>query len=482
MRLIVIATAGFAAVYLSALLASAQPAELREENFSSDPLWEGYRNRLVPTPAGTTRQDFGYRTTSHARGAKPGEIGGWIQRSVTPAYYAKKISAKTLNDRLSASGKFAVTQAEGGSGMLFGWFNENSRGWRTPNSIAFRIDGSGGNYRVFFEYGTQHWLTGGMGCFEGERYQTTKTKPFPSNGTVHEWSLTYDPDGAAGKGQVTFILDGKEYVLLLADGHKEDGAVFNRFGMWNLQTSGSGLEIYFDDLVINSEAEAFNCDPKWDALGSQVEFEDRALRPLHDFGYTRTNRAGGKAGEIGGIIWRDESPSYYAAKVRPFCLDDELFASGRLAFTGAGSDSGVCIGWFDSTTKRNKTADHQERQKNLLAIMIEGPSRIGHYFRPVYSNSTGDGELKQSGPIIRPDGAAHRWLLHYRPDGAGGSGQITFKLDDHEETFNLKPGVRSAGATFNRFGIFNIQFGGHFVYVYLDDLSYTAQPAANGGQ
>ena len=109
------------------------------------------------------RQDFGYRTSDRA-GGKKGEIGGYIQRAVvTPAYYAKVIAAKTLNDKLTASGRFAVTRAEGGSGMLFGWFNENSRGWRTPNSLAFRIDGNGGKYWVFYEYGTQHLLTGGGG-------------------------------------------------------------------------------------------------------------------------------------------------------------------------------------------------------------------------------------------------------------------------------------------------------------------------------
>ena len=69
--------------------------------------------------------------------------------------------------------------------MLFGWFHETSRGWRTLNSLAFRIDGNGGKYWVFFEYGTRNWLTGGGGTFDGPRYQTTRTKPFPADGTVH---------------------------------------------------------------------------------------------------------------------------------------------------------------------------------------------------------------------------------------------------------------------------------------------------------
>jgi len=114
-----------------------------------------------PSPAPSTRQDFGHRASNRAGGKEPGEIGGRIQRSATPASYAKVIPERTLDARLTASGKFAVRSNDGGSGMLFGWFHDTSRGWRTPNSLAFRIDGNGGKYWVFFEYGTRNWLTGG---------------------------------------------------------------------------------------------------------------------------------------------------------------------------------------------------------------------------------------------------------------------------------------------------------------------------------
>src|SRR5688572_17259402 len=82
--------------------ALAQGAGERRQGFDADPGWESYRNRLIPNPPRITRQDFGYRTTAHARGTRPGEIGGWIQRSITPAFYAKSIPEKTLNDRLTA--------------------------------------------------------------------------------------------------------------------------------------------------------------------------------------------------------------------------------------------------------------------------------------------------------------------------------------------------------------------------------------------
>jgi hypothetical protein len=109
--------------------------------FDTDPHWNALRNRLIPEPAPITRQNFGWRPTQLARGTAPGEVGGFIQRSLTPASYAKSIPEKTLNDRLTASGRFAVTRENAPSGMMLGWFHDTSRGWRTPNSIGFRLDG-----------------------------------------------------------------------------------------------------------------------------------------------------------------------------------------------------------------------------------------------------------------------------------------------------------------------------------------------------
>src|SRR6185436_793657 len=179
--------------------------------------------------------------------------------------------------------------------------------------------------------------------------------------------------------------------------------------------------------------------------------------------------AGEKQGELGGIIWRDEAPAFYGAKVGSLTLRDELFASGKLAFLAAASDSGVYFGWFDSQSKSNKnTQDHKEPQKNLLGIAIEGPSRVGHYFVPGYRNSVGQGQLASSGPLIRPDGKVHEWSFHYTPGTAGARGKIVTRLDRAEQTLELTADQERPGATFDRFGIFNMQVGGHFVEIYLD--------------
>lgn len=245
---------------LALLLPPNAPAEERKADARSDPHWEGFRNRLLPTTTRGTRQDFGLRTTN--------QIGGWVQRSTMPAWFARVIPAQTLKDELDASGKFTVTRTDGSSGVLFGWFNEDSRDWRTPNSLAFRLDGNGGKYWVFFEYGTHNWLTGGTGCFERKQYQTTRTKPFPADGAVHEWTLHYLPRAASGQGEMRFVLDGKEYVCPLAPGHKSDGATFNRFGVFNHQTTGKGMEVCFSELSL--QGKPLEQDAHWEGKATML--------------------------------------------------------------------------------------------------------------------------------------------------------------------------------------------------------------------
>ena len=281
----------------------AQEAILRSQDFRSRPNWEAKANRNPSIAEKTTIQDFGYSRTNYAGGQSLGEIGGRISRSITPATYAKPITPRTLNDNLVASGKFAVTKAEGASGVLIGWFNSKlSLGWRTPHSVVVRLDGNGGKYWVFFEYGTRNWKTGSGHTFEGKRYQTTRTPPEPANGTVHTWQLSYDPDSNQGHDEIVFTMDGKNYRTPLRSGHKLDGATFDRFGLINQQTAGKGLEVYLDDLNINGLPHSFDVDPDWEGNGNRVKFQNREIRPYHDFGYSSTRYASDEIGEIGGLI------------------------------------------------------------------------------------------------------------------------------------------------------------------------------------
>lgn len=87
--------------------AAQRPLEVKLESFDADPAWEGFRNRLLPPRPQTVRQDFGYRTTSHAGGERAGEIGGFVQRAPIAAVYATPIAQRGFEQPLRASGKFA---------------------------------------------------------------------------------------------------------------------------------------------------------------------------------------------------------------------------------------------------------------------------------------------------------------------------------------------------------------------------------------
>lgn len=463
---------------------AAEPLLQRTESFSSDPHWEEFRNRLLPEELPTVKQDFGYRTSNHAGGSSSGEIGGRVQRSTTPAAYFLPLDPLTLESPLSASGRFSVRNCEGGSGVMIGWSHDSSRGWRTPNSLAFRIDGNGGKYWVFYEYGTAHGMTDGAGCFEGDRYQTTKTPPFLADGTSHRWHLAYDPHAADGNGAMSLQIDDHLYPpVALAPDHRRDGMRINRFGIWNVEIAGSHTEVYLDDLEINGKSFSFDRDPGWKGVGNNIQFQDRIIRPYHDFGFSLSKMIGEQPGELGGVIFRDERPAYYATPIGLLSLDDPLHASGKIRMDSAAADSGFYIGWFNAAAKRNKdTPEYEQRSTDYLAALIEGPSRIGHYFRAAYSTRDGKGFSDIDGrpgsgelPILHPDHLVHEWELHYNPQGASGLGEIEILFDGRRRTFALNPGDRLSGAAFDHFGLFNLQSGGHHVQFAIDDVSFTAR-------
>ena len=459
-----------------------EPDRIAREAFDADPVWDGFRNRLLPDRLPGVRQDFGLRTTNLAGGRAPGEIGGTVQRSTTPARFAMPIPARTLNERLSASGKLAVPRADASSGIMLGWFHGSSRGWRTTSSLAMRLDGNGGKFWVFYEYGTRNGLTGGAGAFEGDRYQTTPTEPFRADGKAHEWSLVYEPGVPGGDGALALRIDDRKYEIPVSAEHRKDGATFDRFGIWNVEIHGESMDAYFDDLVVDGKPLQCDAAEGWSGEGNHASFEERVIRPRHDYGFSPTALAGGRPGEIGGIVFRDERPSYYAADVGKLSLEEPLRASGRIVLRSAGADSAVCMGWFDGKSKREKdTSELQAPQPGWLGVIIEGPSRVGHYFRAAYSSSRGSGqspcEDPRTGaerPVIRPDGQVHRWSIEYAPEAAARSGSITVKFDESTHSLDVRPGHRAEGGVFDRFGLFNLQAGGHHVEIYIDDLAYTS--------
>jgi hypothetical protein len=238
----------------------------KSENFDTDPGWDAHNNRSAKPEPRTIRQDFGYSPTRHVQGATPGEIGGFINPAAEPAYYAKKIPEKTFNDPLSASGKLVCEGRQ--FHVLLGFFNADTLNeWRTPNSIAIRLQGRGDVFYAYVEYTTNRWRAGGdtPGGFSQVRNTATgrmQFKGFPTGPAVHEWTMRYDPNGNNGTGSITVTLDGETSICHLDKDHKADGATFNRFGLLTVMKQwDTGGEVWLDDVTINGERETFDREP-----------------------------------------------------------------------------------------------------------------------------------------------------------------------------------------------------------------------------
>lgn len=454
----------------------------RHEDFSRDPGWQGVNNRLRPQPVPEKRQDFGFRAAHHA-GGEPGEIGGTVWRSIRPAYYAKVIEPLSLESRLTASGTVALTQAthivgwQTGSTMFMGFFNSAEQGWRPINFLGFGLSGTNeplGAGTVEVSYGTSRYAAGG---------EVLKIPPIAPDGKPHTWSLDYDPEGNSGQGAITFKFDGAEFVLSLSVEHRKHGATFNRFGIFNLQLPGNAITAFFDDLTIHGAREDFSTDPGWDAKGNHEKFEDLLGYGMNDFGFSMTNYAGGKPGEMGGRLWHVQEPQYvahYGDDIGRLGLNDKLTASGKIAFKRYSIDCALRFGWYNGD-------DLGSPPKNYLGVYLDSYSRIGRFLTPTYATSqarietTPEGKKQVVGSggggldlVFLPDGRVYDWTIAYDPQANRGQGVITVTLGEKSTTLDFLPEHRAAGAVFNRFGIFNAQVNnGKDAVLYLDDLKYT---------
>ena len=472
-------------------------AALKSESFDKDPGWEGHNNRIVPERFPMVTQDFGYSKSNFA-GKDAGELGGHITRAAEPAYYADKIGPVTLDDKLSASGSFAVTKTTAGGGIFFGFFRaeQPAGGGRPTGSLGLDMDCERGGARLAVRLITGRNQSCGtfITPFIPGKFRPT---PIKNDGTRYHWTLDYDSEAASGRGQFKFTLQGdapkpgefstadipenhKEearrrfpdvtsFTVDLPEGYRKQGTAFDHFGLMNMTKPGGSMNIYFDDLHYLGRAQDFSEDPKWDASGNRATYQAKDVAGAHDFGFSPTNHAGGKAGEVGGTFWRSGKYAYYADKVGPLSLDDRLEASGKVVLKSGAPDSDMFLGWFNSANKDQPPTE----AGNFVGVHVGGPTRVGHYFHPSMTTAKGTKSQAAAGPVLVP-GKVHEWSLVYDPAAEGGNGAITITLDKESVTHPLKKGIKAQGASFDRFGLFTSTIGGQIVRIYLDDLKYTA--------
>lgn len=457
---------------LAALLAMAQE-NLKTERFDRDPGWDGRNHRSTAHEPREVRQDFGWSAEAKA-------VGGTVSPDGDPAYYGKVLPASTLNDPLSASGTMIVGgDARPDGNTLLGFFNaETVNEWRTPSTLAFRVNGRGDGFHLHLEYCTARWRAGAdfFGPIEASGKRAFRL--FPGGKKAVAWSLRYDP---AGDGTVAATVDGETLVLKLDPGHKADGATFNRFGFLNaVKSADSGGPIWIDDLTLNGAVDRFDVDPGWDGRGNRRSYRSVNVRPRFDFGFSPTQHAGGKAeGELGGLVFRGDERypdklAYYGDRLETLTLEKPLRASGRVSLRRGVTDSTVLLGFFHAT----ESVRPSERQvsgipENFLGVAIEGPSREGFLFYPIYGTDRegeGGNAVGAGAPPILPDGKPHDWTLEYSP---AGNGRITVSLDGKTVSLELAAAHRKTGSRFNRFGLVTTHIDGNGQQVYFDDLTYT---------
>ena len=490
----------YALAAISASVAAFSVAASRTQNFDSDPNWEGVHNRVVPEKYPTVTQDFGYSGKTNFAGKAQGEMGGMITRASEPAFYAEKIAPKTLDDKLSASGTFALTKTTGGAGMFFGFFNADQPGasGRPIASLGLDMDceNTGARLAVRLITGRNQSCGTFVTPFIPGKFRPT---PIRNDGKRYTWKLDYDPQGAGGRGQFTFTIHGDApkpgelvtpdlndaarqeararfpdtttFTVDLPEGYKQQGTTFDHFGVMNMMKAGGQMSIYFDDLTCNGTSQDFSADPKWDQSGNRKTYQASDVGGAHNFGFSGTANAGGKAGEIGGTFWRGDKWGYYADKVEPLSFDDRLEAHGKVVLAVGGPDADMCFGWF-----RSDGVDHPSPDKagDFIGVHVGGPTRVGHYFVPAYAASENVHGVAKQGPVMKR-GKSAEWSIVYDPTANDGNGAIATTLDGETATLNLKPEQRRAAkdAHFDHFGLFSIGPGGQIVKLYLDDVTYT---------
>src|SRR5581483_8810931 len=314
----------------------------------------------------TVVQDFGYSKT-HFAGQAAGELGGRVTRASAPAYYADKIGPVTLDQPLSAAGTFALTKTTPGAGIFFGFFRaeQPGAGGRPTASLGldFDCEHSGARLAVRLITGRNQSCGTFVTPFLPGKFRPT---PIRNDGTRYRWTLDYDPQGAGGRGQFRFTIHGEEpkpgtfsnadlpdrsreearrrfpdvttFTVELPEGYRQQGTVFDHFGLMNLMKPGGWALIYFDDLRYLGRSQDFSQDPHWHAAGNQATYTAKDVNGAHDFGFSPTTHAGGRPGEAGGTFWRSGKYAYYADRVGPLTLDEPLQASGKVMLQSGAPD------------------------------------------------------------------------------------------------------------------------------------------------
>jgi hypothetical protein len=240
--------------------------------------------------------------------------------------------------------------------------------------------------------------------------------------------------------------------------------------------------MYLGDLTVNGQKIDLSQDPHWEGRNNESRYTEPNFHGMHSYGWSQTNWAGEKPGEIGGLFWRTEPPdplcSYYGGDVGELTLDDPISFSGTICFTDGMTDAAAYFGYFyrdNQVEKFDKArSDVFSPVANTMGVTIADSSAVGYYFTPQVTSADRQ-VVRKKGEVFRPDRRRRRFTFDYDPEGNGGTGRVTVTLDEQAYVLDLSAQQRKRGAVLDRFGLANVRSGGHSVEFYLDDVAYTAR-------
>jgi hypothetical protein len=166
--------------------AAEQIVEIHQD-FSRDPGWDHYQNRIVGTDMPRVLQNFGWRPTNFT-GSGPGEIGGRVENSRRAASYAMPLGKPlTFDDEISASGKLVLRHLGLRGVGYIGFFNSQRHTWRVWSSMGFRVWEEDNLGQIMFDWMSSDWQARGA--------ETAML--IAPDGAVHRWSFHYEPEARA---------------------------------------------------------------------------------------------------------------------------------------------------------------------------------------------------------------------------------------------------------------------------------------------
>ena len=229
------------------------------------------------------------------------------------------------------------------------------------------------------------------------------------------------------------------------------------------------------------KTETFDRDPGWIGVNNRSARQGEPVQIRQDFGHSRTNHAGGAAGEMGGFISPAGEVAYFAARIEPLTFKDKFAMSGTL-YVGEGGTH-VLLGLFNAETV------NEWRTPNTVSMRINGRGdKFFAYVEYCTSKWRAGGDTTPFPSVTDENGRwnllgfeskkPYKWSISYDPAGNGGKGVVTATIDDKTAICNLESGHKEDGATFNRIGLMNIMKSADLnstSEIYIDNLTFNGK-------